>query len=382
MGVLWFSAFVLLGLLMRKLKFPIKFSVVPLLLLLVLSILRMFVAIDLPWAVVIFSEIIYPTIINLARHDILHYQVFGIPINVATIFIFVWIVVALCLITKYLYDYIVKFRHIMNWLGSSKRDEYAESLLISEVGANKKLRVFRNKCLGTAVTTDFRPYIILPEVEFSSDELRVILLHEWKHIRDKDYLTKIIINLICFVFWWNPLLYVLRKNFHFAKELKCDQFAVTTDNDFNHFLEGLLVLDTERKRKKEKFVKLEGFNALAGSVSILEERLKVLALKGESRVKRIFASVCYSITIVVLFLASYMFMIVPMFWEATDVNVIAENLMEDYLETGGIFRAEENFIVDNGDGTFSLYIEGQFMMFVEDTHDFFEWLPVRIRTDD
>jgi hypothetical protein len=83
MGVLWFNAFALLGLLMRKLKFPIKFSVVPLLLLFVLSVLRMFLAIEIPGATIIFSETIYPAIVDIFRFEIVPVQIFGFPINVA-----------------------------------------------------------------------------------------------------------------------------------------------------------------------------------------------------------------------------------------------------------------------------------------------------------
>lgn len=376
MGVLWFSTFVLLGLAMRKLRFPIKFSIIPLLLLLILSVLRMFIFVDIPGAVVVFSETLYPSIVNFARLEIVS------PITVMNLFVFVWVVVAIGLTARYLYDYIVKYRPIMNWLGSSDRDEYAESLLANAVGFNKHLRVFRNKCLSTAVATPYRPYIVLPNIEFSDDELRVILLHEWKHIRDKDYLTGIIVNLICFVFWWNPVVYLLRKNFRFVKELKADQFAVTNDKDFNHFLEGLQLLYKEDKRKRASLMKFEGFNAVTDGASILEERLEVLALKGESRTKRLLSNTCYSFVIVALFFASYMFTILPAFWESPYDSMPAEHLMIADVDGDDIFRAGENTIIDNSDGTFSLYIDGEFIMYVDDTYEMFEWLPIRRRDDD
>jgi len=375
MGVLWFNAFVLLGLAMRKARFPIKFSVIPLLLLLVLSILRMFIFIEIPGAVFVPSETLYPAIANFARIEILS------PINISHLFIFVWVAVAIWLTARYLHDYIVKYRPIMNWLGSSTRDEYAEALFAKAVGYNKHLRIFRNNALSTAVATPYRPYIILPNVELSDDRLLTILKHEWKHIRDRDYLTGIIVNLICFAFWWNPVVYILRRNFHFAKELKCDQFAVSNDEDFIHFIEGLLVLDKEQKRKREKFVKPDMLNGLTGSVSILEERLEVLALKGESRSKRILATACYSIVVVALFVASYSFIILPAHWESPYVSTTVEDFMGGAWKPGDILRAEESYIVDNGDGTFSLYIDGHFVMYMDDTNEMFNWFSVRVREE-
>jgi hypothetical protein len=219
----------------------------------------------------------------------------------------------------------------------------------------------------------------LPEVEFPPDELRAILLHEWKHIQDKDYLTELIANIICFVFWWNPLVYVLKRNFCFVQELKCDRFSVSKNKSFNHFLSAILLLDKTEKEKTERRMKHEGTNALIGSDDELVDRLEVLALRGESRNKRVLTNVCYSIVIIALFLASYMFTILPAFRESPDVPVPVEDFMEIYNEDEGAFKAGEVFLVDNGDGTFSYYVDGQFVMYVDDSHEIINWVPIRTR---
>lgn len=303
MGLLWFNAFIFLGALMRRIKSPIKFSVVPLLLLLILSVLRMIIAIEIHGAKVIFSETFYPAIISFLRYEIVSYRVFGLPINAISVFVVIWITGTVWLSARYAYVYISRFYPSINWLESCKRDKHAESLLTDIIGSDKHFHVYRNGCLSTAIVTAFKPYIVLPEIDFSDDELRVILLHEWKHIQDKDYLTGIIVNVICFVFWWNPAIRILRKNFRFAGD------------------DGL------------------------------PDRLKVLALRGESRRKRILTNVGYSIVIFALFIASYMFIVFPAFWIPQDVP-LAEDFMGEYSESGEIFMAEENFFIDNGDGTF------------------------------
>jgi len=379
MGVLWFSAFIFLGLLMRKLKFPIKFSVVPLLLLLVLSVLRMFLAVEIPGMKVVLSKTVYPVIVNLLRYEIISHRVFGLPINVANVLICVWIIGAVWLTARYVNEYIGRFGSLMRWLGSYERDEYAESLLSDIIGSDKNFRVFRNGCFSTAIATAFKPYIILPETDFSPDELRVILLHEWKHIQDKDYLIDIIINIICFVFWWNPVVYILRRNFRFATELKCDRFAVSDKKDFHHYLKGILLLRKLEKEKMNKHMEYEGTNALINDGDELADRLIVLAMQGESRKKRILTNVCYSIVILAFFIVSYMFTILPAFWESPDISMIAENFRGEYSESGEIFMAGENFFVNNGDGTFSLYIDGQFVGYADDTHEAINWLPIRER---
>ena len=387
MGVLWFNAFVLLGLFMRKLKFPIKFSVVPLLLLLVLSVLRMLLAIEMPDAITVLSETFYPAIIDFVRFEILPYHVVGLPISVANMFIFIWVAVAVCLIAKYLYDYIGKFGSIWEWLERCERDEYAESLLAEEIGYDKHFHVYRSGSCGMAMATAIKPCIVLPKADFPPDELRSILLHEWKHIQDKDYLTELIANMICFVFWWNPLVYVFRKNFCFVQELKNDQFAVSKGKSVKHFFRAILSLDRIRKEidAKRKSYKEVNAKALISDDDELVDRLEVVALGGATksepklRSKRILANVFYSSAIVALFLASYMFTILPAFWESPDIVVTTEDFNWEYRECGDVSRAEENFIIKNNDGTFSLYINGQFVEYIDDTHEFFNWLSIFTR---
>ena len=369
MGALWFGVFVLLGLLMRRLRFPITFSVIPLIVLLALGISRMFIFIEIPGAVVMFSERLYPAIINIARFQII--SVF----TVSHILVFVWVAVAVFLGLRYLDNYIRKYRPIMNWLASSPRDHRSEKFLAKIVGPNKHLRIFRNKALSTAVATPYRPHIILPVVKLSTPQLRTILLHEWKHIRDKDYLTRIIMDLICCAFWWNPFVYVLKRNFHFARELKCDQFAVNSDNDFNSLLTGVAALYELEQEKRKNLVNIEGFSQFAGKRSVLQERLEVLRMKEFSRGKRIIANIGYSSIAIVLFAFSYSFTILPMHRAPYD-TVTTDEFFGESIEVGDVFRATEQFLFKNEDGTFSLYMDGQFVTYVDTDHDMIKWMPI------
>jgi beta-lactamase regulating signal transducer with metallopeptidase domain len=369
---------------MRKLKHPIKFSAVPLLLLTILSILRMFVVIDMPSTVFILSDTVYPAIVNLMRHEIVSWQIFSLPINAITVFICAWIVGAIGLTARFFYYYAQTFRPIRDMLKGTdaERDKYAEGLLAAEIGEDKVFRVFRNSLINIPLAKATKPHIFLPNIELSTDELRVLLLHEWGHIRDKDYLTGIAVNVICFVFWWNPVVYILRWNFSFAKELKCDKIAVTSEDDFHHFLSGLLLLDEAEKRKANKKMNYTGVSTLANNASELEDRLEVLALQGDSRSKRILTNVCYSVAIIALFLASYTFIVLPAFWESSDICITTDDFTWEYRECGDVFRPGENFIIDNDDGTFSLYLDGQFVMYADDTLEMFNWLPIRAREFD
>ena len=372
MGVLWFTAFIFLGLFMRKLKYPIIFSVVPLLLLLILSVLRMFVLVEVPFAAVVWSETLYPALVNFFRFEIVP------PIRVTHIFIFAWGAGTVFLTVRYANRYFSKFHNLLPWYETMSRDEHAESLLTEIIGKDKKFRIFRSKAFNTAVATAFRSYIILPEVEFTDDEMRVILLHEWKHIQDKDYLTDIVINCICFVFWWNPVVYILKRNFKFAKELKCDGYAAPSEQDFNHLLDGIVKLNRAEKKKASS---LCVGNALVNKEDELVDRLTVMAMRWEEshRKWRLLTNVGCSVVIVSLFLASYSFTVLPLFRDSPYIPVEVEGFTKEIREYEDVFHMGEIFLVDNGDSTFSYYVDGHFVMYVDSDSDLLNWVDIRSR---
>ena len=176
------------------------------------------------------------------------------------------------------------------------------------------------------------------------------------------------------------MVYVLKNNFRFALELKSDQFAISNKKDFQHFLKGILLLEEAEEEKANIRMAYEGNSLLADDDGMID-RLKVLAMRGESRSKRILTNVVYSVIFIAIFAVSYTFIVLPIFWESPDVPVTTENFTWEDSECGDVFRPDENFIVDNGDGTFSLYIEGQFVTYMDETHEALEWLPVRDRTE-
>ena len=381
MGALWFSTFVCVGLLLRRLRFPLRFSAIPLMLLFILSVVRMSVFLVMPSTVVIPSRTWYPVFADWMRHIVIPYNVFGFPVTVANLFIVLWIFVGLGLLLEYVLRYFGRFLPVLRMLERSPRDEYAESLLANSIGEGKHFHIYRHPSFTTVVATAIKPYIILPAgVDIPEESLKVILLHEWKHIRDKDFLSEFLVNVVCFAFWWNPAVYVFRKNYYFAREIKCDHGAISTEDDMFNLVNGLLVLQTSEDSK------YDGFNTLAKTNKEIIERLELMARKindekkhGKSLKRRLFFTISSSVVIIAIFVASYFFIILPTTWESPYVTVVAEDLAEEYSETGGVYRPDEAYLVDNSDGTFSLYIGGEFRGYVDYTSDMLNWLPIRQR---
>lgn len=58
----------------------------------------------------------------------------------------------------------------------------------------------------------FKCHIYFPNYDLSSDEWKFILDHEVLHIKLHDTFIKIFLLFLTALFWWNPIMYILRKD--------------------------------------------------------------------------------------------------------------------------------------------------------------------------
>lgn len=73
-----------------------------------------------------------------------------------------------------------------------------------------------------------RPKIVLPESSYSWSEgrLRVVLLHELAHIKRQDCCTNLVTQLVCAVYWFNPLVWWVARRISSEREQACDDLVL------------------------------------------------------------------------------------------------------------------------------------------------------------
>ena len=217
MTILWSSILILIFYVLRKKQVLLDVcSVSGVLILYIFCIIRLMIPIELPWTKEVWGGEIYNRVYDVVRYEV------ASGINIYQIFGLIWMAGALFFFIKPTIRYI-KLTKMLDRI-PVKKDERTESVLTTVLkDKEKRTEIMKTSaiqipcCVGV-----FHKRILIPAKEYSDEELYYIILHEYTHLKNNDVLTKLLINSICAVYWWNPLVYLLRKDMQQSLEIRCD----------------------------------------------------------------------------------------------------------------------------------------------------------------
>ncbi|MCL2378676.1 MAG: M56 family metallopeptidase [Defluviitaleaceae bacterium] len=122
--------------------------------------------------------------------------------------------------------------------------------MLTDIYQGRPPRIYYNALAETPMLLGiFRPAIVLPNHDYTKAEMQAILSHELTHLRRKDVLVKWLTLLTTALHWFNPLIWLVRKEIDRACELSCDE-AVTGNMDahsLQHYGNTLLLVAANPK---------------------------------------------------------------------------------------------------------------------------------------
>lgn len=140
----------------------------------------------------------------------------------------IWFGVAVLLLAGKLIAY---FQRRKSLLQMAKRCESreAEKLLkelCGKVHLKRKPEIFQISSDHDSFTLGtIRPVIFLQE-DYTPNELELILCHEMIHIIRNDLLIKILLEFICCLYWFNPVVHIFKRRLVAVCETSCDELIV------------------------------------------------------------------------------------------------------------------------------------------------------------
>ena len=364
---LWFDLFVLLFSFLRwKLNLLLGYQIFPLMFLVVLSLVRLVAPVEMPFAVIVDSANIMPFFLDPL--GIALFSIGGVVVTVGWVLLLGVSLVAAVLLIRFL----VLTRRKLRWLGCFAPTE--DQRLLDIFARVKQSAPSTRKCTlcvadgpsGPCVFGIFHSTILLPRAvcDLPDEEIYYVLKHEWQHHVGRDALVKLLIQLLCCVMRWNPFVYLLKGNLNQTLELKCDAKVIQGlgEEQKTRYAEALLHVFALFGRQTAEgkswmavpFVEetAQGKNAVNHNVL---QRFDAL-LEDGPRNKRI-GTVSIAV-LTVLFCLSFCFIVQP-YGLPTEEDLGIEPGEEASIEIEEV-SPESSFIVDNQDGTYSLFLNGQY----------------------
>lgn len=118
-----------------------------------------------------------------------------------------------------------------------------------EAGCRSPLPLYRSSAIKTPMVIGFSGRLLLiPEESYDSASLRMILLHEYTHVKKRDMEYKLFFTAAMCVLWFQPLIYFLKWTAFRDVEIACDQKVVREKGEADRSAYGQLLIDSLRRQ--------------------------------------------------------------------------------------------------------------------------------------
>ena len=322
-------------------------------LLLGLTFLRLIFPFQFPFATNVVLPDALSQVVQHIRHPFLIVE--SLQISPWLIFEFVWVIVSIFLLVKFIRDQIV-FRHTIILYGKDITDDERYAEILREVCGDRPnpFRIIEMPGLEVPVLSGFfSPCILMPEwLELDTVDLRYLLSHETAHYFHRDILTKIGINLLTTVYWWNPACIILQLQLNAILEMRIDSYVTgDVDKQVSGYLNCLVHVAEDEVARSEQKIKIP-----KGAIELFDPRLfdnlvnRFHMMSEEPKPYARALHITALILTVALYLLSYCFIFEAEYFMPESTEIVID------LSNSSIYAVLKE------DGTYDVYYGGSWLM--------------------
>lgn len=268
------------------------------------------------------------------HHYVLMAPVLNTGLEIKDVFILICIVGSIIQLIRYGYE-IYQTRFMDKYVLVSKEEQMKVDPILTD------FTVVKSEYIKQPEVRSFKRMIYLPKVDFSELELKYILLHETRHLKNHDLLLLQIVNVLQIIYWWFPLIYVFRREFQFLLEIRVDHQVskILNQDEYLDYAQAMIGVNKKIEMQKVKYSQNLGFANFEKSE--LSHRV-VFYLEGENR-KR--TSKLLLALLLIFGIGSSAFILEPYYGERI--------FGEDYV------GSSNSYLIEKKDGTFEWYSNGK-----------------------
>ncbi len=163
--------------------------------------------------------------------------------------------------------------------------------LAADCGLENRVELRRSAhCRVPLVWGVWRPIVVLPEAALAWPQARLAatLRHEFGHIRRQDYLTLLLAQGVCALYWMNPLVWLATRRLRMAQEQACDDLVLRSGASAADYAEWLVqtvrTLDGQRLVGQHALAMAQPSTLAARVAAIVDERRNRGALGRSAKV--------------------------------------------------------------------------------------------------
>ena len=252
MAIIASTAMIIVIYFLKKSKyFANTFGVWYMALLYLLSFVRLAVPFGFDKAQVIGERVVLPKLMDVLENRNVYTA--HLPFSMLGILGSASFLVTFTLISIFTYRQLRFMSSLVNTRNFAKQEEKG---LLDKISSE----VFLKKPQITLIKTDdvttpmvvglMKSMVVIPNREYDSDELQLILYHECMHLKNHDLWLKLLVNIYCCVYWFNPFVYLLKADMDFILEVKCDTAVFRKLTEEKRLDYAKLVNDSVRSKVK------------------------------------------------------------------------------------------------------------------------------------
>lgn len=159
----------------------------------------------------------------------------------------------------------------------------AELAQASGLRRSVELRQSREKDEAIVVPVTWgarKPCLLLPPTDildgWPDERLRAVLLHELAHIRRGDWTTKLVVRVVCALYWFHPLAWLLARQIERDSEQACDDQVLTAGVRSADYAAHLLELTRLVHASRVPAMRIGSAQAVTRSGSAIHDRMSAI----------------------------------------------------------------------------------------------------------
>ena len=206
-------------------------------------LIRMLFPLNFPFTHSIYSYHILPKLMEFTTEPLMSSN-----LTVQGLLVGIWSIISILLLIRFLFQY-RKVHQYLSLFYIQNTNEWKWLFNICSKHFTKPIKIaIIDKRISPAVIGLFNPVLILPDTKyFTNEEMEYICMHEISHFKQRHLWISLLMEIICCIHWWNPVIKYLKRDYMLFLELSNDLHLIQSSPNFNTIHYAELIIKTAKQ---------------------------------------------------------------------------------------------------------------------------------------